>query len=103
MRLAYLEGGEAIEVGIIGSEGMVGMPLILGADRAPAGAIGSDGRYGSAHQSGSPEAGVQREREVASLPAALHAGALHPGLADGGVQRPPFPGRAPGPLDADGA
>jgi CRP-like cAMP-binding protein len=37
--LAYLEGGEAIEVGIIGSEGMVGMPLILGADRAPAGAM----------------------------------------------------------------
>jgi CRP-like cAMP-binding protein len=37
--LAYLEGGEAIEVGIIGSEGMVGMPLILGVDSAPAGAI----------------------------------------------------------------
>src|SRR3954464_12486880 len=37
--LAYLEGGEAIEVGIIGSEGMVGMPLILGLDRAPAGAM----------------------------------------------------------------
>ena len=30
--LAYLEGGEAIEVGIIGSEGMVGMPLILGTE-----------------------------------------------------------------------
>jgi CRP-like cAMP-binding protein len=37
--LAYLEGGEAIEVGIIGSEGMVGLPLILGVDRAPAGAL----------------------------------------------------------------
>jgi CRP-like cAMP-binding protein len=37
--LAYLEGGEAIEVGIIGPEGMVGMPLILGVDSAPAGAI----------------------------------------------------------------
>jgi CRP-like cAMP-binding protein len=37
--LAYLEGGEAIEVGIIGSEGMVGMPLILGVDNAPAGGI----------------------------------------------------------------
>ena len=37
--LAYLEGGEAIEVGIIGSEGMVGMPLILGVDSGPAGAI----------------------------------------------------------------
>jgi CRP-like cAMP-binding protein len=30
--LAYLEGGEAIEVGIIGSEGMVGMALILGTE-----------------------------------------------------------------------
>jgi CRP-like cAMP-binding protein len=37
--LAYLEGGEAIEVGIIGTEGMVGMPLILGVDSAPAGAV----------------------------------------------------------------
>jgi len=37
--LAYLEDGEAIEVGIIGSEGMVGMPLILGVDSGPAGAI----------------------------------------------------------------
>jgi CRP-like cAMP-binding protein len=37
--LAYLEGGEAIEVGIIGTEGMVGMPLILGVDSAPAGAM----------------------------------------------------------------
>jgi hypothetical protein len=37
--LAYLEGGEAIEVGIIGTEGMVGMPLILGVNSAPAGAM----------------------------------------------------------------
>jgi CRP-like cAMP-binding protein len=37
--LAYLEGGEAIEVGIIGTEGMVGMPLILGVNSAPAGAV----------------------------------------------------------------
>jgi CRP-like cAMP-binding protein len=37
--LAYLESGEAIEVGIIGSEGLVGMPLILGVDSGPAGAI----------------------------------------------------------------
>jgi CRP-like cAMP-binding protein len=37
--LAFLEGGEAIEVGIIGSEGMVGIPLILGVDSASAGAI----------------------------------------------------------------
>jgi CRP-like cAMP-binding protein len=28
--LAYLEGGEALEVGIIGREGMVGLPIILG-------------------------------------------------------------------------
>src|SRR4051794_6323463 len=38
--LAYLEGGEAIEVGIIGSEGMVGIPLNPGLGRAPGGAIG---------------------------------------------------------------
>ncbi len=37
--LAYVEGGEAIEVGLVGSEGMVGMPLVLGVDRGPAGGI----------------------------------------------------------------
>jgi CRP-like cAMP-binding protein len=37
--LNYLEGGEALEIGLIGSEGMLGLPLILGADRAPVGAM----------------------------------------------------------------
>jgi CRP-like cAMP-binding protein len=37
--LHYLEGGEALEVGLIGSEGMVGLPLILGLDSASFGAM----------------------------------------------------------------
>jgi CRP-like cAMP-binding protein len=37
--LHYLEGGEALEVGLIGSEGMVGLPLILGVDSASFGAM----------------------------------------------------------------
>ncbi|UEM07464.1 Crp/Fnr family transcriptional regulator (plasmid) [Skermanella rosea] len=37
--LAYLVNGDAIEVGVTGSDGMVGTPLILGADTAPAGAV----------------------------------------------------------------
>jgi CRP-like cAMP-binding protein len=37
--LHYLEGGEALEVGLIGSEGMIGLPLILGADNASFGAM----------------------------------------------------------------
>jgi CRP-like cAMP-binding protein len=31
--LAHLDGGDAAEVGMVGSEGMVGLPLLLGADR----------------------------------------------------------------------
>ena len=37
--LNYLEGGEAVEIGLIGSEGMLGLPLILGVDQAPVGAM----------------------------------------------------------------
>jgi CRP-like cAMP-binding protein len=37
--LNYLEGGEALEVGLIGPEGMVGLPLILGVDSASFGAM----------------------------------------------------------------
>jgi CRP-like cAMP-binding protein len=37
--LHYLKGGEAQELGLIGSEGMLGLPIILGADRAPVGAM----------------------------------------------------------------
>jgi CRP-like cAMP-binding protein len=37
--LNYLEGGEAQEIGLIGSEGMIGLPLILGVDHAPFGAM----------------------------------------------------------------
>ncbi|WP_431271462.1 Crp/Fnr family transcriptional regulator [Dankookia sp. P2] len=33
--LATLENGDAAEVGLVGCEGLVGLPLLLGADRSP--------------------------------------------------------------------
>ena len=36
---ASLEDGELLEVGIVGREGMVGLPVILGADSSSAGAV----------------------------------------------------------------
>ena len=37
--LAYLESGDAAEVGLIGYEGMIGLPVLLGADHAEIEAI----------------------------------------------------------------
>ncbi|MFC7543658.1 Crp/Fnr family transcriptional regulator [Siccirubricoccus deserti] len=33
--IAALDGGDAAEVGLVGREGMVGIPLLLGSDRSP--------------------------------------------------------------------
>ena len=85
-----MANGQAAEVGTIGNEGVVGLPLLLGDDRAPTSVYvqvpGAGLRMTAARFSA--RAGAQRLD--ADGDAALRPCAVQPGRAVGGVQPLPY-------------
>ena len=88
--MAYLEDGDAAEVGLVGREGFVGLPVLLGADhddleamvQAPGTALRMDKAAFRDALEGVPAALVHKSRSVASA---------EPGTGVGG-QLPPSSG-----------
>jgi CRP-like cAMP-binding protein len=101
--LATLESGDAAEVGLIGREGMVGLPLLLGADRAPFEAMTQAGGTVLRLDAAAFREELGGPVRPADAAAALRHGLQRAGLADRGLQRaPPRRGSARA-LAADGA
>ena len=101
--LAYLEDGDAAEVGLVGNDGMVGLPVLLGADhddieamvQAPGTALRMDAQ--AFHEE------LERNPRLPHAAAALRPGSPRAGGADRSLQRAPPHRPAPRALAADGA
>ncbi len=101
--LAYLEDGDAAEVGLAGKDGMVGLPILLGADhddieamvQAPGTALRMDAQ--AFHEE------LERNPRLPHAAAALRPRPSRAGGAHRGLQRAPPHRPAPRALAADGA
>ncbi len=100
--MALLADGSSAEVGIVGFDGMLGLPLLLGSDRSPTEAMiqapGTLLRLGA----NAFREELDRSPALRTLTAPLRAGLPGPGNADRGLQRQSPTGPAPRPLAADG-
>ena len=101
--LAALDEGDTAEVGMIGSEGMIGLPLVFGTDRSLVEAMVQGSGTGYSAGCGNFPARARREARFPSGPASICDGVQCAGDHDGGLQRQTPGGAAPRPMVTDGA
>ena len=98
-----LENGAMIEVGMIGNEGFVGVPVLLGAESSPLEAMVQIPGSALRMQASAFREEVTRRSALFGTAAAVCSGAPHSGLVIGGVQRAAHLAGAPRPVVADGS
>ena len=98
-----MANGQASEVGTIGNEGVVGLPLVLGDDRAPTSVYIQVPGAGLENEGSAIQKGTGAQRFDADRDAALCPRLLQPGRAVRRLQSVSFHRAALLPLDADDA
>ncbi len=87
--LAYLEDGDAVEVGVSGYDGMVGLPVLLGADYDDIEAMVQSSGTALRMGAGAFREALERVPAFRTLLAPLRPGPSWTGGAHGGLQRTP--------------
>ena len=87
--VVMLENGEIVEVGVIGFEGVVGIPILIGTDGAPGRTFMQIGGIRVPHQSAAPARRVRATRSTAAFLTEIHAGLFSTSFANRGLQPPP--------------
>src|SRR6185437_5339089 len=98
-----MANGQASEVGTIGNEGVVGLPLVLGDDRAPTSVLHPGSWYWPENEGIAIQEGVGAKRFDANRDASLCPCLFQPSRAVGRVQPVPLHRATMLPLDADDA
>ena len=98
-----MANGQAAEVGTIGNEGLVGLPLVFGDDRTPTSVYVQVPGVGPENEGGAVQKGNGAKRLNENRDASLRSRLLQSGRAVRGVQSLSLPGAAMLPLDADDA
>ena len=95
------ETGEAVEVGSIGCEGMVGLPVLFGAGRSTSGAMVQIAGEAERMDAANAPTGGEPESDVSAPAPPVRAGIFDPGGPEHRVQPAPPGGAAACPLAPD--